>query len=142
MENGFATYDPSQVSVTLGEILMSGFAEDSMIEAERPEPTYADVAGADGQVTRAKTSDKRGTVTIHLMQSSDTNDLLSALHIADEQSNAGVRPLMIKDMSGTTVLSASHAWIERPAAANFAKGAGERVWVIKCARLEFFVGGN
>lgn len=142
MAAGFYTFDPSQVAASLGEILLSGWAEDTMIEAERPEQMYVSVAGVDGQVTRVKTSDKRGTVAFNLMQSSDTNDLLSALMISDEQSNAGVRPLLIKDVSGRTVLSATSAWIQKAPNVGLSKTAQSRIWVVECAKLEVFVGGN
>ena len=97
-----------------------------------------------GDVARARTNDRRGTVTFKLMQTSDTNALLSALRNADllAPNGAGVGALEVRDLQGTTLLSAAEAWIKKMPQTAFDREIGAREWVIRCAVLEGVVGGN
>lgn len=136
------TYDSKQVSIVFGGFLLSGFAEDRMVTVQRSSETWSKKTGTDGEVTRSKSNDKSGEVTFHLMQTAAANAVLSGLAIADELTNAGVVPLLVKDNSGASLFAAAEAWITKPPEAEFAKEAGSREWVIHCAEIEWFEGGN
>jgi hypothetical protein len=141
----FHVYDPNEVSIVVcGIPITGGFAEDTFIEISQDSNDFDDVVGADGDVTRSKTNDRRATITLTLMQSSEANALLSALSNIDrKQSNgAGVGPLMIKDNQGTALFAGEKSWIAKPPDAAFAKKAGPRAWTIRVADLERFDGGN
>lgn len=67
-------YDPDQITIVVAGIpIDSGFAEDEMCTYERDGDDFMDVAGVDGEVTRSKNLDNRGTFTLKLMQSSPLN---------------------------------------------------------------------
>lgn len=98
-------YDPNLVTIIVAGIpILSGFAEDEMCTFEREGDDFLDVAGVDGEVTRSKNLDNRGTFTLKLMQSSQFNNALSALRLLDKNADngAGVGPFLLKDRGGST----------------------------------------
>ena len=94
------TYDPSRVTVTVGAAVLSGFAEDTFISIEEIGDGVTSVSGADGEVARAMSSDRRCRVTITLQQTSTGNDILSALLQADRISGGdGIFPITVADLT-------------------------------------------
>ena len=138
------TYDPAQVTIIFAGIPVSGFAEGTFVSIERNEDSFTLQVGADGEATRAKSNNRSGRVTLTLIQSSIVNDAFSALLAVDENSPSGdgIGPLLIKDLSGRTLVAAETAWLVKPATAEFAREATEREWVIETDRLNTFIGGN
>ena len=142
------TYDPSAVSMFYGEILMSGFAQDAAITVEHDEDDWTLVTGVDGEGTRSKTSNRSATITVSLMQSSETNALLSAARAADVNTPGGVggKPLLIKDNSGPTpgqtLFSAESCWIQKPPTAELNREATTREWTFRTDNLVAFHGHN
>lgn len=136
------TFDPKQVAVIVGGKIMSGFADGTFIVAERNEQAFNLKVGVDGEGTRAKSNNKSGKVTVTLMQSSASNDDLSSIAAADELSNTGVVPLLVKDASGRTVIAAQSAWVQKYPNSEFAKETSTRAWVLESDELDIFVGGN
>ncbi len=136
------TYDPKLVTVIFGGKIMSGFADGTMITIERNDPAFNLKVGTDGEGTRAKSNNKSGKITIHLMQSSASNDSLSAFAAADELSNTGVAAAAVIDKSGRTVVAAATAWVNKYPNAEFSKEPTTRSWVIETDELDIFLGGN
>lgn len=136
------TYDPAQVVISVGGVPMSGFTDGTFCEIVRNEATWNMVVGADGLVTRGKTNNNSGTLTITLKQSSPSNDVLSAFLIADELSNAGVIPILVKDISGNSIYFSAQGWISQFANSTFGKEIADRSWTISLADTDFFVGSN
>lgn len=130
-------YDPQEVSASLAGIPISGYAEDTFIEINQEADSFVDVVGVDGTVSRSKVSDKRATIKFTLMQTSETNDLLSALAELDDSTpgGAGVGALLIRDNSGRAVYEGPQSWIMKPPDVAFGKQAGPRVWTIRTARI-------
>jgi hypothetical protein len=135
------TYDPKLVILSLGEIIFSGYADGTMIQAARDGDSFTKHVGADGEVSRTRNRNRSGAVTVTLKQTSLTNDALSALLAADELLGTGIRPLRLRDMSGTTLLASDRAWLRKPADAEFGKDQSDRQWIIECATLAGNVGG-
>jgi hypothetical protein len=139
---GVKTYDPQQVSLSIGGQIASGFADGTFISVEPDEDTFTKVTGADGDVSRSKTANESATLTLTLAQTSPFNDILSALAAADKVSSTGVFPVIIKDNSGTTVVSSGAGWIRRLPTSGFGKEIENREWIIDMGKTIFFVGGN
>lgn len=139
---GFNTYDPKDVVVSVAGTIITGFAEDSQVRIERAEDSWGDVSGADGEVARWATNDRRGEVTVSLMQTSISNLFLSNKINADELEADGVFELVIQDTRGNDLHSSGSAWIKKPAAASYRKGIETREWVIRCADLNTIIGGH
>lgn len=136
------SYDPASVSIVFAGIPMEGYADGTFITVARDNPSFNLAIGSDGEGARAKSNDKSGTITVTLMQNSLTNDLLSALSIADEQTGDGIGPFLMKDLSGRTLCAAETAWLEKPSDIEFAREISNREWTIKTDALDLFAGGN
>lgn len=136
------TYSAKDVTIIFNGIPISGFADGTFMVAARDNPAFTSGSGADGEGWRAKSSDKTGTITLTLLQTSASNDLLSSLALLDESTGNGVGPFLAKDGSGRTLISAQTAWIEKQADSEFARDASDREWVLKTDSLSTLVGGN
>lgn len=136
------TYDPKLVVLTVGGVPISGYADGTAITVERSNDMYTKTSGNDGIVSRAKSNDKSGTVTVTLAQTSSSNDVLSGFHKQDELSNTGVKVINCKDVSGRSTFFSGLAWIRKYPNSEFAKEISNREWVIDCDNLDIFVGGH
>ena len=136
------TYDPKQVIITVGGVPMSGFSDGTFLEIDRNEPTWNMVVGADGLVTRGKTNNFSGTMTLTLKQSSPSNDVLSGFMAIVEASNSGVFPILVKDLSGNSIYFAGQAWVTQYANSTFGKDISDRQWTLSLAEADIFVGSN
>lgn len=139
---GVMTYDPKQVSVIVGGKIIHGWADGTFINVERNEQAFAMKVGVDGEGSRAKSNNKSGKITITLMQTSASNDDLSAFAAADELSNSGAVPFFMKDNSGRSLVTALTCWAQKYPNSEFAKEVGTRTWVFESDDIEIFVGGN
>lgn len=136
------TFDPGQVIVSVGGVPMSGYADGTFLSVDRDEQMFTKVVGADGTTTRVKSNNRSGTMTLTLKQSSPSNDVLSAFAALDESVNAGVVPILVKDLSGTTIFFSATGWIQKYPTAEFAKEISNREWIFDLADIDVFVGGN
>ena len=136
------TYNAADVAIVFAGVPIEGYADGTFVAVARDNPSWNKNIGADGEGVRAKSNDKSGTITLTLMQSSLSNDALSALALLDEASGDGVGPFLMKDNSGRTICSAETAWIQKPADVSFAREAETREWVFETNLLDMFVGGN
>lgn len=138
------TYDLTNVFIFYGVFEIKGFAEDAAISLEHDEDHWSHQVGVDGEGTRSKTSNKSATLTVSLMQSSDSNDLLSIEAGLDEIAPGGTggKALLIKDEGGSSVYAAESAWIQRRPTAEFNRDASVREWVIRIDNLIAFHGSN
>src|SRR6266850_1641762 len=108
-----AFYDPDQVVILAAGVRIQGFADGEFVTVEQMSDGFSSVVGTDGQVARSKSNDRRAKVTIKLLQTSTSNDVLSAIHRQDLNAvnGAGVFPFQIMDLLGTTIVHAPQAWI-------------------------------
>lgn len=138
--NQVDTIDPKDVTVIVSGKIISGFGQD-MITIEREANQVEDEVGADGDVARRVTNDRRGTIRLTLLQTSRSNLFLSTLAVSDELSGSVVFPVMIKDQRGNDLHIASTAWIRKMPGAAYRAGVEMRVWEIRTNVLNMFVGG-
>lgn len=146
------TYDPKQVLAIVGlpipvpnlpgSFQVTGFSEDSQIEVDFDEDTFQLQMGTDGEGTRVKTNNFAAKFKLTLMQSSDSNDKLGALWLADRANNAGIFTFSLKDLSGRSIYFASQTFITKVPASGFHKKAGPREWVLQTDNCVATPGGN
>lgn len=136
------TYDPKKVIITFGSILFSGFADGSVVTITRSGNLFDKRKGADGSVDRINMNSNDFEVQVNLMQTSVTNDLLSAVAAADLLANTGINPLTVKDLSGTTLFFAAQAWIQKDPDDEFGDSLGTRQWTFGTGVASKFTGGN
>jgi hypothetical protein len=139
-------YNINRVSIILGGVpLDSGFGEDDVAEIEWEGPLYGDKSGADGEVCRFATNERRFTCKLHLMQNSAQNAVLSAFVIAGLLANDGsdVGAFMLKDNNGASVIAAGKCWVQGyPDGSSWGKEPKERVWPLRGVWDAVVVGGN
>ena len=136
------SYNPAEVSVIISGRIMDGFADGTFVSCGRNNDSWALTVGADGEGTRAKSNDRSGRLTLTLLQSSDSNEFLSELDLADELSGTSTFPILVKDASGSSLYEAETAWIVKPPDAPFSKTAENREWIIETDNLRMFAGKN
>lgn len=137
-------YDPDQISIVLSGIPISGYADGEFVRIEKESDAFTDVVGTDGEVSRSKTRDDRGTVTFILMQTSDSNILLSALHLLDKNApgGAGIGALLVRDARGTSLYSSAECWISKEPDVTMDREPTAREWTCRAAKLVSVHGGN
>jgi hypothetical protein len=137
------TYSPDRVIVLVGGVLMSGFAEDTFVEIAPVADLSTSQSGADGEVARAISTDKRCTVTVTLQQTSPANDALSTMIEVDALAGGTLFPLTVQDLRGRSLFVASQAWISKRPTMTFGREINERVWEITTGGPSvWFAGGN
>ena len=137
------TYNPKRVIVVFGGVPISGFADGSYITITPGSQRYTKAVGADGEVARGKSNDNTHEVTLTLIATSVSNNVLSSFVLVDKLSDAGALPLQIIDLSGTTLFFWPQAWVRQPADIDMAKEVGSRAWLLDTGQVTAeVVGGN
>jgi len=140
---GVLTYDPKKVAVIFGARQITGFSEDDMISIESSGEGMTKVVGADGEVARSIDPNETSKVTFHLMGSSQSNVFLSELYNLDRATGAGILPLIIKDLSGSTMFFAQQAWVVNLPSFDMGRQLGTCDWEIDTGQVsEPIIGGN
>ncbi len=148
----FTTYSFKHVTCAFGPIIIDGYQAGEGITVEHNADAYSLEVGIDGKATRSQIMNRSARVTINLAQSSAANDLLSAVYllgVLGQDVNgipvgpgADVAPLIIRDRNGRSKFAAAEAWIARAPDITFDQPSTVRAWVIDCAFLDEFHGGN
>lgn len=139
------TWDASQFNVILGVLPVTGLSDGDSVVARRNETLYNSRAGMKGSVARARNTDKRGQIELHILQTSAANDAISAMTNLDSLTVDGkaVFPITLVDLSGRTVISAGQAWLMQIGDVTFSTNqVAERVYTFECADLKMQLGGN
>ena len=136
------TYDAARVAVTVNGVNISGFGEATFVSVEREEENFVKVVGADGNVSRSKTNNKSGSLTITLQQTSPSNDVLSGLAAKDEATSDAIFPVIVKDVTGGSRIFSATGWMQGVPVIEFAKEISTREWIIDLADIEFNISGN
>lgn len=138
----YRNYDPGRIVLVWNGIQIQGYGPDTFVKASRNEDNFTEQVGANGDVVHVRNRNRTGKVTFTLQDASPSNDLLSAAAIADELSGLQVGPVMIKDLNGTTLVQCANARIQKYADLEYAAAAGTNDWILMCAELEMFLGGQ
>jgi hypothetical protein len=133
------TYDPKQVAIIFGGIIVAGW---SNVSVEYEEDAYEHSVGSDGEEMRTRKNDQRASMTLTLNQSSASNDALSLVAVADRATNGGVLPLLIKDNTGRSLVTSESAWIKKIPAFSREAGPGEVEWEFSLSNAIIFHGGH
>lgn len=141
-EVSVSTFDPKSVVITIGGIPISGYADGTFLEITADNQQFSKVVGADGYTTRVKSNNYGGVMTLTLAQTSPSNDYLSGILHLDRASNTGVVPILIKDLSGTTVIFSATAWIQQFPDVSFGNEMNNRAWTFDLAEIDIMIGGN
>jgi hypothetical protein len=105
------TYMCKKVLVSFGNYALSGFADDSHVVIEPNGEGTTKVVGADGEVSRSISPDNTGKIKVSLQQTSDSVPYLQKMFDLDQETGAGIAPLMVTDLSGGVLAQTDQAWI-------------------------------
>lgn len=137
------TYSPDEVSILIaGVVPVEGVVDDTFISVSKSSPAISSTRTPDGMISRVHTEDKTYDISLTLMQSSPTNDVLTALWSLDDITRRGKFPLFIKDGTGSTFIFSTSAWIEQIPEVTYGTSALVRTWTIKASNCTINVGGN
>lgn len=137
-------YNPDLVDFIFGGVPISGYAEDGMIEIEEEGERFVTVKGTTGEIARSKVLAKIAKVTLKLLSTSDSNDVLSAAHLLDISADggAGVVAAGMLDRNGRSVMAAPQSWVDGIPPVKMGAKAEERTWKITIINYKLFVGGT
>lgn len=145
---GAKTFSLAQVVAVFGPSdLKAGAGEGDWLKITPNADKIGVVEGQNGEVLFTYTGTRLYKVEITLLQSSKTNDYLSAVQIADEKSlragNGGILlPFFVKDTGGTLAFASPKARVSKVPDFGYGNKNMDRVWTILAADGELFVGGN
>lgn len=131
------TYDPTAVTVTIDAQLVTGFAPGTFIETGYSANEMRTIVGCGGEVARVLSLDRTGWIDLTLLQTSDSNALLSALVAKDRKGGGlGIFTVQVVDVTGGTQVHGLRAWVERPSPTSVAVQAPSRKWRIAVEELD------
>lgn len=122
------TYDPKEVTISLGSHIVTGYAEDSYISIEPSGDGITKKVGCDGEIVRSLSPDNTFNVKMNVLYQSASNSWLQAQYDMDMATGDGMFPIMIKDLKGTMIFQAAKCWAIKPAVRGFGKESGNREW--------------
>lgn len=123
-----ATYNPKKVTISLGNHIVTGFADDSFVTIDPNGDGVTKKVGCDGEIVRSVSPDDTYIVKLSVLQTSPTNAWLQRMFAADVENGTGMFPILVKDLSGSTVFKAAQAWPAKPASRGFGKESSNREW--------------
>lgn len=146
--SNLANYSPEDVVVIISNNrfshTISGLADGNFVSYEREVPRAQLSVGADLSAARVLRRNKSGTVTLTLMQTAESNDVLSELARLDEEAhnNDWLFSVTIKDLLGRSVFFAPQAFIGNDPNVTYATDLESREWTIQVINVQRHVGGN
>lgn len=142
MADEFGNYAPDQITINFGGVDLQGFADGTFIKAVRNQQSFKIKVGAAGAVTRIRSRDFTGMVTLTLQAISDSNDFLQAQLELDEQTGLGVKPLLVKDLNGLMMCTADKAWVRKVPDMERSDDGPNTEWEFECAKLVIHHGSS
>lgn len=142
------TYSPEDVVVIVSNDdfthQVSGYIDGTFIDIEREVPASTGVVGADLTAGRVIRDNRYSTITLTLMQTSQTIDVFSHLLELDsrKRNDEGLFKILIKDTLGRSVWYSDQAFIGTDGNATFSTDIEGRDWVIEAFNLQSTQGGN
>ena len=127
------TYNPKKVTVTFGNHIATGLADDSFINIEPGGDGNTHVAGADGEVCVSIDPSSIYTIKVTLLQNSKTNKFLRKKYDKMKEDGNGFFSVTIKDLVGKNKFSASTGWVTKHSPKAYGKAQNNREWEIAVA---------
>lgn len=138
-----ATIDLTLTAVTLGVHRIRGLAPGDSVSIEFDSDAFTKVQGVDGEGYWIKIANTGATMSVSVIASSLSNDVLSGLHLADKQAPGGL-VLPFKAGGGPserTSLVAARARITKFPPVTWSDSGPVRVWPMGTTTLRGFIGG-
>lgn len=125
------TYNPKEVTISLGSHIVSGYDEDSFISIEAAGDGITKKVGCSGEIVRSINPDDTFNIKISLLQTSESNTWLQDSFTNDYNTGEGMWPILVKDLKGGLIFSSDNAWVVKSAPQGFGREASSREWEIQ-----------
>lgn len=136
-------FDLGDLIVTWGSFMIDGAGDGNFVEVKYDNPLTSEHEGGQGDVTILLNKSKKGTAKIVLGQASKSNNAFAAA-VATQRNGGGlvVLPLTVAHTKGTSRAFARTAYIREAPDLGFGDNHNNREWILGCADLDLFIGGN
>ena len=133
------SYDPAEVNLVVGGVVITGIASGTWITVERAEDDFTEYVGAKGEVAIAETNNRSGDITVTVENTSPSAKLL--YEWSRKRGKNALFPVSIVDANeeGKIRMGGPEARVRRPANYESGKEIMEREFVIFVADLDFAV---
>lgn len=136
-------YCPDEVNVlAVGFIPITGFTDGSFVRVEKLAPPFTLHESADGVVTRIYNKSDTYRITLTLMSTSPSNDVLTKLWQLDELTQKGKFPLLIKDAGGSDLFFSTTTWVDALPVMDKSVEINDRTWSLVCSQGFINIGGS
>lgn len=148
--SNIATYRPSSLVVAISHSatntshVIGGYVKDTPISIEYPDATWANKTLNNGELVRTHSKDNNLRMTIHLDQTSASNDYLSGLAKYDEKDPSGLDGIFtctFADKSSRAFAYSSQCFVQRPQNYEYGSDTSGRDWIIVLANADQYMGG-
>ena len=134
------TYSPSEVQLTFGGYTITGWQN---LTITRSADAFKPVRGIRGKHTRVRSIDTSCTITVTILQTSMSNDVLCRIHDLDLEYGSGRIELLLKDMGGTGIFSSAEAYVLGYPEVVYSGEFEYRQWRLFCQNTgNYTIGGN
>lgn len=141
MTTSIKTYTPSDITLIVGQT----FRVQGLVSVGITFPTerYEMIRGIKGKNIRVRSLDTSCVLSVEVLQTSITNDVLSSIVNQDSMLGTGRMQVLLQDLSGTTQIQSDNAYILSLPTANFGKELHTRTWeIVMLDTIVSTVGGN
>lgn len=142
MANSFTvnTYSPKDLILTIGGYTVTGWEK---INISRRTKSFQTVPGIRGKHTRTASQDTSATLSFTLLQTTQSNDVLSAIQEQDNINKTGRLSITLKDISGTSIFSSDEGYLTSYPAVSYSGTFEYRTWEIFLQRTSsYIIAGN
>jgi hypothetical protein len=133
------TYVPSEVRIIINGYIMTDIVS---VNVEWGSASFGMVKGIRGRNTRRQSLDSSATLSLEILQTSTSNDVLTELLVSDLSLQSSRLQVSIKDTSGSTDISSDEAYISSFPTVTFNDALNSRTWVIQMLETSASVKGN
>jgi len=127
MANGFTvnSYSPKDIQLVIAGYTITGWER---ITIARSVKGFTAIRGIRGKNTRVKNTDTSATITFPVLQTSQSNEVLSSIHEQDLEYSTGRISVILKDKSGKSVFSSDEAYLTSYPVTTFSGQFEFRTW--------------
>ena len=127
----FGNYSFKNINAIFGVLEITGWADgDDCLTVEPAQDRFTKVVGAKGEVVRSASNDFSVTITLKLLQSSETNAALNAIRILDDETGTGVLPFIYTDTATGESYFVKNAWIAQMPTVTRGRNQNQMEWVL------------
>lgn len=151
MASNLSSYRPSSIVIAITHPdtntshIIGGLTKDSMVSIEYPEASWTEKPLSAGEMVRTHSKDDTLRMTIHLDQTSASNDYLSGIAKYDNKDLTGLGGIFtctFADKSSRTFAYSSECFLKRPMSYEFGSDTTARDWVIVMTNADQYLGGS